>query len=366
MVEIIIPVATGVFLLLLWLGAHLYWNAKRRQQFGKAVNVSQTSLKDNKDIETGSIKTAPTLSPTNSGPDPDMDTSELDTTDLERDGIIKMSPPKNTPPSQHPQQPTHRTEKTNPVSVDLEQPQEAQTETHTSNPVSGDRQQPQQALQRTGKSNPVSVDSPDRSAAGLPPRPPTRRSNSMKLKRLRKRKKKKSKKVVPLRRVNSREGINEMPIISESEDEESECDSECTSDDGSSYDTSSGCLTPAHSLSRASSPQLSPKDELYIPDGFDENIQFYIEAPDFPNLLGGGNDDMDQDDSKKNDKTTMSDLTGLPNRKGPRMELTPRNMNPETTKQDLRTLESDPRKEQEDGDFDDDGSPRKLKLPWLN
>jgi hypothetical protein len=92
----------------------------------------------------------------------------------------------------------------------------------------------------------------------------------MKLKKKRRRKKKK-KKAGLSKRVNSRENVNQMEAIAESEDEGSEFGSEgdseysSTGDEGSSDRSSSGCLTPigthphpgARTSSRASSPRLS-------------------------------------------------------------------------------------------------------------
>jgi hypothetical protein len=134
-------------------------------------------------------------------------------------------------------------------------------------------------------------------APALPPRPPRR--GSMKLKKKRRRKKKKKKAV--LKRVNSRENVNQMEAIAESEDEGSEFCSEgdseysSTDDDGSSNHSSSGCLTPigthshpgSRTSSRASSPRLSPQDELFPSDVFSSDFDFVIEAPDFPFDLDG-------------------------------------------------------------------------------
>ena len=115
-----------------------------------------------------------------------------------------------------------------------------------------------------------STPSSARSSGELPPRPPLRRKNSVKLKK--KRKKRKKKKKVTLARVNSRENINEMSmIVEEDENENANTDiendgtgtegtptdgSECTwesgstgtsdnsVDDGSSNQSSSSCGTP--------------------------------------------------------------------------------------------------------------------------
>jgi len=124
----------------------------------------------------------------------------------------------------------------------------------------------------------------------LPPRPPNTRRGSVKLKK--KRRKKKRKKTT-LKRVNSRENIDEMEPIRESEDEDSEIGSESgseyTTDDDGSSNQDSGCTTPIRSRSlggsrassRASSPRLSPQDEMFPSDVF-ANFDFVIEAPDFP------------------------------------------------------------------------------------
>lgn len=158
-------------------------------------------------------------------------------------------------------------------------------------------------IKQTPKSLPISVDSPERSAAGLPPRPMVvKREVSKQLKKKRKKKKKKKKQVLALVRICSRENIDEMPIISESE---SECDSEYTSGDEefltdeSSYDASTGCLTPSRlsarrasigassgtssrASSRASSPQKSPRDDFFPPGSTDSpDYEFVMEAPEF-------------------------------------------------------------------------------------
>ncbi|OEU08066.1 hypothetical protein FRACYDRAFT_264730 [Fragilariopsis cylindrus CCMP1102] len=83
------------------------------------------------------------------------------------------------------------------------------------------------------KSIPISVDSPERSAAGLPPLIVKQKIKSKKLKRQRKNKKGrkvgKKKKVFALVRVNSRDNINELPMISESDSEH--CDDEDLDDE---------------------------------------------------------------------------------------------------------------------------------------
>lgn len=126
--------------------------------------------------------------------------------------------------------------------------------------------------------------------SALPPRPPTQRRNSTSLKKVR-RKKKKRKKTKALQRVNSKEGINEMATISESEDEGSEFgseyDSDCSTEEeyGSrpSSRASSATNSPTRPKpwtgSRTSTPQLSPKDELFPTDVFSD-YDFTIEVPE--------------------------------------------------------------------------------------
>ena len=345
-IEIIIPVATGVFLILLWIGAHFYRRHMQKQNNRKTASLKQASKENGIDVETGSVTTAPTISPTNSGPelhrDSEFDSVDLGTPSKDHTGDVVVSTPlqPQTPTSKQRQHgsDTIAISKSMPVSVD-----------------SPERHKPDGGATAIFKSVPVSVDSPDRSAAGLPPRPPRR--NSMKLKKRRKRKKKK--KIVALKRVNSRENINEMPVISESEDEESErgseCDSEYTSDDGScsSYDASSGYNTPARSRSlsrtssRASSPQLSPQDEMFAADVFDHDVEFVIEAPDFPNLL-----DREERDSPRNPDLLSRMLSRKTNLLG---------------EQQQRFIEIEPRPNSDDSMVDENDSPkRRIPLPWLN
>lgn len=320
---IIIPVVTGVVLLVLWIGFYLYARNQRRQN-GKTASVLQASKECQEDIETGSVTTAPTISPTNSGPEYDSDFNTPDG---------KTAPARNDRSSEGFKKPVRRR---GPVSVD-----------------SPDR-----------KSLPVSVDSPDRSAAGLPPRPPRR--NSTKLKTNRRKKKKKVKKVVALKRVNSREGINEMPMISESDEDSelgSECDSECTSDDGSSYDASSGCLTPARSRSRsrsrtssrASSPQLSPRDEMFASDAFDHDVEFLIEAPDFPNLLDG-----------KGAGTNFEKSDLMPPHLDRKSKTPSDDKIENSVKNRPKALEIESRTADESMNEDNTSPKRRLPLPWLD
>jgi hypothetical protein len=322
--QILIPVSTGIVVLIMWIIFHMY-SRKKLRQHTKTASVFQASKERRvDDLETGSVTTAPTISPANSGHDfaGDFGTPERQST---------ISSPQEKPSGLLRDKPVRRS---NPVSVD-----------------SPDR-----------KPLPVSVDSPDRSAAGLPPRPPRR---SIKLKTNRRKKKKKSKKVVPLKRVNSREGINEMPMISESDEDSelgSEGDSEYTSDDGSSIDASSGCLTPARSSSlslkssRASSPQLSPRDEFFAADVFDQDVKFVIEAPDFPNLMFSK--ERNTDNKSRNDPDVP-----------PAPMLSKRSLSSERLanclKQELKKLEIEPRARDESMIEDGDSPKRRLPLPWL-
>jgi hypothetical protein len=125
--------------------------------------------------------------------------------------------------------------------------------------------------------------------SALPPRPPAQRRNSTNLKK--KRRKKKRKKTKSLQRVNSKEGMNEMATIPESEGEDSEFGSEYESDYSTEEEygsrpssrASSAGNSPARpksrSGSRASTPQLSPKDELFPTDVFSD-YDFTIELPE--------------------------------------------------------------------------------------
>lgn len=316
--QIIIPLSTGIFLLILWIILH-FCSRKQRRHTAKTISVFHASKECGADLESGSVSTAPTISPSFSGA--------------------------GTPESKSVSTPTEKTfestrgrtmRRSNPVSVD-----------------SPDR-----------KPLPVSVDSPDRSAAGLPPRPPRR--SSVKLQGNRKKKKKKAKKVVALKRVNSREGINEMPMISESDEDSelgSEGDSEYTSDDGSSIDASSGCVTPARSSSlsrkssRASSPQLSPRDEVFAAEVFDHNVEFVIEAPDFPNLLDA------KEQSTKSQKTTADTDVVTPPKLSKRALSSEKLAN--CLKKELKMLEIEPRAHDESMNEDGDSPKRRLPLPWL-
>jgi hypothetical protein len=224
--EIIIPVFTFIFLALIWLRLHRWYHSRRKQQAAFKTDKVRLSQQQNNDLETGSVRTEPMsmISPTYSS--------------------------------------------SNPVDLD-------------DIPLEEEASQSELAFAQEADNEPT--------VASLPPRPPgVPRAGSLKLKKRRKKKKVK-KKVAALQRVNSRDNISVMPTVSESEDEGSEMGSEgdsvCASDDeGSSYDASSGCLTPARARSRtsshASSPRFSPQDEY-----FNSDIEFVMEASDFPNLL---------------------------------------------------------------------------------
>jgi hypothetical protein len=117
--------------------------------------------------------------------------------------------------------------------------------------------------------------------SALPPRPPAQRKNSTSLKKVRG-KKKRRKKTPSLQRVNSKEGINEMATISESEDEDSEFgseyDSDCSTEEvhGSrpssrvSSATNSPTRPKPRTGSRTSTSLLSPEDELFPSDVFSD------------------------------------------------------------------------------------------------
>jgi hypothetical protein len=315
--QIIIPLSTGIMSLIFWMLCHFYSRSQQRQ-ITKTVGLRQASKDGHGDIESGSVTTAPTISPTHSGRDfaSDCGTPERKsaTPSTEISSNVMLGKP---------------VRRSAPVSVD-----------------SPDR-----------RPLPVSVDSPDRSAAGLPPRPPRR--NSIQLKKNRKKKKKKKgKKVVALKRVNSREGINEMPMISESDEDSehgSEGDSEYTWDDGSSIEASSGCLTPARSSSlsrrssRTSSPQLSPRDEMFAADGFDHDVEFVFEAFDFPTIWNSSEDDLENLQKKDDTNISFSKRT-----------FTGDNL-ANSLRKELTSFEIEPPALNGDG-----ASPkRRLPLPWL-
>lgn len=121
----------------------------------------------------------------------------------------------------------------------------------------------------------------------LPPRPPRRESTKLKKRRRRRKKKKKP----SLQRVNSREQVNALEAIPESDDEGSEFGSEegseYSTDDDASYQSSSGCNTPlrsqpnSRSSSRNSSPRLPQQDELFPSDVFSTDVDFLSQAADF-------------------------------------------------------------------------------------
>jgi hypothetical protein len=251
--SILIPLSTAVILGAIWICTHLHYMKRRKNRNKKndgtgKSRVGSTGSPTEKDIESGSVSTGVTreaLSSKGSGDTQDSQESKTCTKMIAK--AVGLSTAASS--------------------------------------VLGETRS------RSTTSRPVSVDSPERSAAGLPPRPMTsKRVVSKQLKKQRKKKKRKKKPVLALTRINSRDGIVEMPMISESD---SEADSECTSgdeeycDDGSSY-ASSGCMTPnrssaqgSRSSSRASSPQKSPRQDLIPPDSEESpGYEFLMEAPE--------------------------------------------------------------------------------------
>jgi hypothetical protein len=346
-----IPFGTGVILGAIWFCIHMYFVKKRKtrknQKHGKEKSATDlTDTQENKDIETGSAISGATreLESKSSSVTQDSDDSNEGKTCV--DVMVKalgLSPVVSSDPPE--------------------------TSSETSTPTK----------KRGAKSCPISVDSPERSAAGLPPRPMTvKRAVSKQLKKTRKKKKRKKKQVLALTRINSRDNITEMPIISESE---SECDSECDSgdeeycDDGSSYDASTGCLTPGRSSaprsrtsSRASSPQKSPRDDSFPSDPMDPpGFEFVMEAPEFSN-------DRFLDDGKKQ-------IIGVDENMPPNLALQPRlrtrseadNAKLRLTdgdepKKDRRALEIDATSSEMNNSFAEENGTvmeRMLPLPWL-
>ena len=246
--SLIIPLATVFFVVCIWLCVHTYDRKKRRDtkvEKQKRRSEGPTGAQENNDLETGSAGTGQT-----------RDLHSKDSLD-----------------SQDSQEASNTKYCTEAMAKAMGLSSAASSALQGTSSGSSTRM-------RRHQSCPVSVDSPERSTGGLPPRPvAAKRAVSMPLKKKRRKKKKKKKQVMSLQRINSRENIVEMPIISESE---SECDSdeEEYCDDGSSYDASS-CSTPnrgSRSSSRASSPEKSPREDPDQPD-----FEFVIEAPDFPN-----------------------------------------------------------------------------------
>lgn len=261
--SVAIPIATAVILGVIWYCIHVYYFKRRKNRRTgadrkpKGTETGPAGKEDKKDIESGSVSTGATRELQSNPSSDSQESSESKSCTDMMAKALGLSPA-------------------------------ALSALHGASQASTTRRS-------TGsiKTCPVSVDSPERSASGLPPRP--RRTVSKQLKKKRRKKKgRKKKQVLAMTRVSSRDNIVEMPIISESESEnDSECDSgdEVYCDDGSSYAASSaGCSTPDRSSgsrsrtsSRASSPQKSPRDEVFSPSGPMDppDIEFQLEAPEF-------------------------------------------------------------------------------------
>mmetsp|Transcript_22395 Transcript_22395/g.53265 ORF Transcript_22395/g.53265 Transcript_22395/m.53265 type:complete len:822 (-) Transcript_22395:367-2832(-) len=275
-----IPIGTAVFLCAIWYCIHMRY--KREGRSGKHSERNDmagfSSPKEQKDIETGSVSTEITRKP--------VSKSSSDTQDCEREPISKSSPD------------TKDCEKVRSCTGKITK--KVGLSPAASIALQMDPSPSKSVVSKGGssKSCPISVDSPERTAAGLPPRPMVvKREVNKQLKQRRKKKKKRKKRVLSMTRVSSRDNIVEMPMISESE---SECDSEYTSgdeeycDDGSSYDASSGCLSPSGStakLSRSSStgsiaissPQKSPRNNSFSSKPVEgPSFEFVMEVPEFP------------------------------------------------------------------------------------
>jgi hypothetical protein len=339
-----IPLGTAIILGAIWFCTHMYFVKKRKtrenQKHGKQKSMADsTGTQEKKDIETGSESTETTRELQSKSSSDTQDSHEGKTCVDVMVKALGLSPA---------------------VSSD---PPETSTLTRTIGT----------------KSCPISVDSPERSAAGLPPRPMTvKRAVSKQLKKRRKKKKRKKKQVLALTRINSRDNITEMPIISESE---SECYSEYTSgdeeycDDESSYDASTGCLTPGRSSaprsrtsSRASSPQKSPQDDSFPSDLMDPpGFEFVMEAPEFCN-------DFFVEASKKQivgvDENLPPNLALRPRQRtrSESDEAKPRSVDGDKSKKDRRALEIDTTSSELNSSFTDENGTvmeRMLPLPWL-
>lgn len=299
--SLIIPLATAFFVICIWLCVHMYDRKKRRDakvEKQKRRSEGPTGAQDNNDLETGSAGTGKTRDLHSKDSLDSQDSQEASSTKYCTEAMAKAMGLSSAASS-------------------------ALQGTLSSTGV------------RRHRSCPVSVDSPERSTGGLPPRPVTaKRAVSMPLKKKRRKKKKKKKQVMSLKRINSRENIVEMPIISESE---SECDSdeEEYCDDGSSYDASS-CSTPnreSRSSSRASSPQKSPREDPDQPD-----FEFVIEAPDFPNDYFSEEPKFSEDLFAEDDK---KQVVGVDENLPPNLTLRPRmNAEQENLKQPVLPVAS--------------------------
>ena len=145
----------------------------------------------------------------------------------------------------------------------------------SSTPVSLSQQDDDQAIHRVSPITSTDAVVPP-ILTSLPPRPPMRsttRRSSQVLKKRRRRKKKKKKPIG--KRGNSRDCIQPMECIPEDEEEGSDSEHTWTDDDGSSNQSWAGSFPD-------SSPKLSPQNEFFSSEGFSTDIDFIIEAPDFP------------------------------------------------------------------------------------
>jgi len=145
----------------------------------------------------------------------------------------------------------------------------------SSTPVSLSQQDDDQAIHRVSPITSTDAVVPP-ILTSLPPRPPMRsttRRSSQVLKKRRRRKKKKKKPIG--KRGNSRDCIQPMECIPEDEEEGSDSEHTWTDDDGSSNQSWAGSFPD-------SSPKLSPQNGFFSSEGFSTDIDFIIEAPDFP------------------------------------------------------------------------------------
>ena len=342
--SVVIPLATALILFAVWYCLYKQYNRKRKNR-QRQYRQRQKSSRQGQDVETGSVRT---------------ETSRVTRELLSKDSSASVISDNNDP-------------------LENESSNNVMAVAVGSSPGSSP------ASKRSAKSLPISVDSPERSAAGLPPRPlVVKREVSKQLKKQRKKKKqKKKKKVLALKRINSRDNINELPMISESE---SECESEYATDDedeesyqdddGSSYDASAGCLTPARSSSQlsdttssraSSSPQLSPRDELFPSEAMDSSdYEFVIEAPEFSKDFFAEDNAKEESGGADGDKDLPPKVTLQPKMKT--TKTTTSNKADKNDEVNLRgTLEIETRTELDTSFSKENGSvmERMLPLPWL-
>ena len=284
--SLIIPFGTVVFLGAIWCCFHKYYIKKRRSR--KILNQKKAEgpagAQEQNDIETGSDGTIDTRDFQSKSSSETQDSQEV------KSGTEAMAKAIGTSGSDGTIDTRDFQSKS---SSETQNSQEVKSCTEAMAKAIGLSPAASSTLQQGASDSTLSADSPERSTAGLPPRPlTTKRAVSTQLKKKRRKKKRKKKQVLSMTRTNSRDNIVEMPMISESE---SECDSEYTSgdeedcDDGSSIDASSVCSTPGRSStsrsrasSRASSPQKSPRDDLFPPGSAGApSFEFDMEAPEF-------------------------------------------------------------------------------------